>query len=231
MNVKKFLKKQAKKDLQALETDEDRAFLRQLEDIAEKNARAKKRNLNWLWAIPSCALAGGVAAILLVELLPPAVGPDEIKYIEANFESVDSDMAAFSAAAKNLTVNLTADQTVTVSRTYDQASGDDLYYTLRIAETTETVFVNLDLLVVVNERYDYDDFQITESFVTETVSDFSVTYRQIITANSDVGLNLIQCKGKIEKPNFEIYVLNYEEYAFDEGSFLSYLDRLLNFET
>ena len=231
MNVKKFLKKQAKKDLQALETDEDRAFLRQLEDIAEKNARAKKRNLNWLWAIPSCALAGGVAAILLVGLLPPAVGPDEIKYIEANFESVDSDMAAFSAAAKNLTVNLTADQTVTVSRTYDQASGDDLYYTLRIAETTETVFVNLDLLVVVNERYDYDDFQITESFVTETVSDFSVTYRQIITANSDVGLNLIQCKGKIEKPNFEIYVLNYEEYAFDEGSFLSYLDRLLNFET
>lgn len=230
MNVKKFLKKQAKKDLQALETDEDRAFLRQLEDIAEKNARAKKRNLNWLWAIPSCALAGGVAAILLVELLPPAgSGPDEIKYIEANFKSVDSDMAAFSAAAKNLTVNLTADQTVTVSRTYDQASGDDLYYTLRIAETTETVFVNLDLLVVVNERYDYDDFQITESFVTETVSDFSVNYLQDITFDTEI--NIIQCKGKIEKPNFEIYVLNYKEYAFDEGSFLSYLDRLLNFET
>ena len=49
-----------------METERDRAFLGQLENIAEENARAraKKRNLQGLWAIPSVAVAGGLAAVV-----------------------------------------------------------------------------------------------------------------------------------------------------------------------
>ncbi len=235
MNVKKYLKKQAGQDLQSLETERDRAFLGQLENIAEENARAraKKRNLQGLWAIPSVAVAGGLAAVLLVELLPVADdGLDDIKYIESNFVSVDSDMNEFNGASDNLVINITADKTVnSVVKTYDQVSGDELYYTLRIEEVTETVFVCLDMLVVVNEHYDYENFQIDETFVTETVEDFSVNYSQVVSVDPDFGLNLVKCTGKIEKPNFEIYILNYEEYALDDGSFLNYIDDLLEFKT
>ena len=234
MNVKKYLKKQAEQDLQSLETEGDREFLGQLENIAEENARAraKKRNLQGLWAIPSVAVAGGLAAVLLVELLPVADdGLDDIKYIESNFVSVDSDINEFNDALDKLTVNLMGDKTTTVLKTYDQLSGDDLYYTLKIEETTETVFVCLDMLVVVNEHYDYENFQIDETFVTETVEDFSVNYSQVVSVDPDFGLNLVKCTGKIEKPNFEIYILNYEEYALDDGSFLNYIDDLLEFKT
>ncbi len=234
MNVKKYLKKQAEQDLQSLETEGDRAFLGQLENIAEENARAraKKRNLQGLWAISSVAVAGGLAAVLLVEFLPVANnGLDGIKYVESNFVSVDSDINEFNDALDKLTVNLMGDKTTTVLKTYDQLSGDDLYYTLKIEETTETVFVCLDMLVVVNEHYDYENFQIDETFVTETVEDFSVNYSQVVSVDPDFGLNLVKCTGKIEKPNFEIYILNYEEYALDDGSFLNYIDDLLEFKT
>lgn len=235
MNVKKYLKKQAGQDLQSLETEGDREFLGQLENIAEENARAraKKRNLQGLWAIPSVAVAGGLAAVLLVELLPVADdGLDDIKYIESNFVSVDSDMKEFNDASDNLVINITADKTVnSVVKTYDQVSGDELYYTLRIEEVTETVFVCLDMLIVVNEHYDYEEFEINDLFKTETCTDFSLTYRQKVTADSGTGLNMVQCTGKIEKPNFEIYILNYEEYALDDGSFLNYIDDLLEFKT
>lgn len=234
MNVKKYLKKQAEQDLQSLETEGDRAFLGQLENIAEENARAraKKRNLQGLWAIPSVAVAGGLAAVLLVEFLPVANnGLDDIKYVESNFVSVDSDINEFNGASNNLKINLTDERKAVVLRTYDQVSGDDLYYTLRIEEVTESVFVNLDLRVVVNEHYDYENFQIDETFVTETVEDFSVNYSQVVSVDPDFGLNLVKCTGKIEKPNFEIYILNYEEYALDDGSFLNYIDDLLEFKT
>lgn len=234
MNVKKYLKKQAEQDLQSLETERDRAFLGQLENIAEENARAraKKRNLQGLWAIPSVAVAGGLAAVLLVEFLPVANnGLDGIKYVESNFVSVDSDINEFNGASNNLKINLTDERKAVVLRTYDQVSGDDLYYTLRIEEVTESVFVNLDLRVVVNEHYDYENFQIDETFVTETVEDFSVNYSQVVSVDPDFGLNLVKCTGKIEKPNFEIYILNYEEYALDDGSFLNYIDDLLEFKT
>ncbi len=217
-----------------METEGDREFLGQLENIAEENARAraKKRNLQGLWAIPSVAVAGGLAAVLLVELLPVADdGLDDIKYIESNFVSVDSDINEFNDALDKLTVNLMGDKTTTVLKTYDQLSGDDLYYTLKIEETTETVFVCLDMLVVVNEHYDYENFQIDETFVTETVEDFSVNYSQVVSVDPDFGLNLVKCTGKIEKPNFEIYILNYEEYALDDGSFLNFIDDLLEFKT
>lgn len=217
-----------------METERDRAFLGQLENIAEENARAraKKRNLQGLWAIPSVAVAGGLAAVLLVEFLPVANnGLDGIKYVESNFVSVDSDINEFNGASNNLKINLTDERKAVVLRTYDQVSGDDLYYTLRIEEVTESVFVNLDLRVVVNEHYDYENFQIDETFVTETVEDFSVNYSQVVSVDPDFGLNLVKCTGKIEKPNFEIYILNYEEYALDDGSFLNYIDDLLEFKT
>lgn len=217
-----------------METEGDRAFLGQLENIAEENARAraKKRNLQGLWAIPSVAVAGGLAAVLLVEFLPVANnGLDDIKYVESNFVSVDSDINEFNGASNNLKINLTDERKAVVLRTYDQVSGDDLYYTLRIEEVTESVFVNLDLRVVVNEHYDYENFQIDETFVTETVEDFSVNYSQVVSVDPDFGLNLVKCTGKIEKPNFEIYILNYEEYALDDGSFLNYIDDLLEFKT
>lgn len=43
MKVKKFLKKQAKKDLQSIETDNDREFLQNLINLVEKQNQDRKK--------------------------------------------------------------------------------------------------------------------------------------------------------------------------------------------
>ncbi len=43
MRVKSYLKKRAKEDLKALETENDRAFFRRLKESAEKEKQARKK--------------------------------------------------------------------------------------------------------------------------------------------------------------------------------------------
>ncbi|MDE6412085.1 MAG: hypothetical protein K2L02_06115 [Clostridia bacterium] len=232
MNVKKFLKKKAQADLESLRTDRDQETLQRLKDsVAE--APKTKRNKKWLWAIPSAALACAVAAILIVELVPSPnndlgdAGQDgDVRYDEMNFTPETSDITELSNALTNLTLNFKEDQEVETIKYFDSVSGDEIYYYLRIDEDSMLSY-SMQVVIVVNDKYDYKDFELEGSISTETYSDYTIQYKQKIV--DDDGINLIQCKAKIESAKYEIYVLNYEEYSFENGTFLTVINNLLSF--
>ena len=233
MNVKKYLKQQAQKDLQALRTDRDEEFLQRLKDSIEERAKERapktKHNKKWLWAIPSGALACAVAAILIVELVPfPNNGLGDPKYEKANFVQADSNIVELSNALTNLTLNFTEDQTVDIAKISDSVSGDELYYALTIDENSSTAFYSMRVMIVVNNKYHYDKFKIEDDFVKETYSDFSIIYRQQVT--NDSGVNLIQSRAQIDNANYDVYVLEYTEYSLGDGMFLTIINNMLDFK-
>lgn len=226
MRVKKYLKKQAEKDLRNLETERDREFLARMKEFVVE-APKKRRNLQWLWAIPSVATVA-VAAVLIVEFVPFSGAPiDEIKYDENNFVETKSDYAQLSGALQNLTLHIAEDSEV--KRTYDSVSGHDIYYTLRVEESSDTVFYKFEARIIVNAKYEFDDFEINEKFTMKAYPNYSVTYMQEVAFDSDMGLNLVQCKAKIDNVKYMIYVTDYLEYSLDNGSFLTVISEVFDF--
>ncbi|MBD5636452.1 MAG: hypothetical protein HDP28_01340 [Clostridia bacterium] len=225
MNVKKYLKKQAKEDLKALETDSDREFLARLKESVAENPKPK-RNKNWLWAIPSSV---AVCAAILVGTLVPLSGGSDIKYDDLNFVQAKSDLTEFVGASKGLTVQFTEGQTVEVKRTYDSVSGDDIYYTLSINETSVNAYYTLEARVIVNKKYEFKNFVIDEDYDTKIYAHYSIIYKQDVTVDTDTGVNLVTCNAKIDKLKYDIYVTNYEELSIENGSFLTVIANLFDF--
>lgn len=229
MNVKKYLKKKAKEDLEALRTEKDREILQRLESLVVEEAPKKKRNMKWLWAIPSGALACAVATVLIVELVPsPNNDLGTARYEESNFQQEASDIAKLSDALTDLTLNFTEDQEVETIKFFDSVSGDEIYYILTIDENSMRAIYSMRFMIVVNDKYDYDKFKIEEDFSTRQYADYTIHYRQQIINDSEV--NLIQCRAKIENAKYEMYVLNYEEYSLEDGMFLTVIDDILEFQ-
>ena len=230
MKVKKFLKKRAQEDIESVQTDTDQEILQRLKNSVAEEKLPARRNLKWLWTIPSGAVACAVAAVMIVELVPFS-GSDlgGARYDEMNFEHTDSDLFELSNALTNLTLHFTENQAVSVVKTSDSISGDAIYYALTVDESSMEAVYSMRLLIVVNENYDYDSFEMEGTFVTETYSDYSITYRQQIT--NDAGVNLVQCRAQIDSAKYEMYVLDYREYSFDNGTFLTVINNILDFHS
>ena len=230
MNVKKFLKKESKADLRSLETEEDREFLKQLQDsVSEKPP--KKRSRHWLWAVPSAAAACVVAVVLIVEYVPFSNGgSNDIKYQAKDFVLTDSDMTELSGVLDHLTIQTNETQRIGVQRTYDSVSGDNLFFTLFVDESSSNALYNSEFVIVVNDKFDFEELQITDSFVTETYPTYTVNYSQEVIPDSETGLNLVRCSAKIESAHYEIYVIKYEEYSLADGMFLTVLNNLFTFQ-
>lgn len=229
MNVKKFLKKESNEDLRSLETESDRALLAQLKDSVAEPTKPKRRK-RWLWAIPSSVAACAVAVVLIVHFaLFPGIDPDKIKYETANSVQVESNLAELSRALTNTTVHISDYQTVKIQRIYDSVSSDDLFYALSIDEESENALYKLTANIIVNKNYEFDEFEITDDYTIQTYSNYTVRYIQEISLDPNTGLNLVQCNGKIESEHYEIYIMNYEEYSLENGTFLTVIDNLFTF--
>lgn len=240
MRVKKFLKKESQKNLKDFETEGDREFLNRMRKSVVEPPK-KKRNKNWLWAIPSAIAACAVAVVLIVEFVPFSDGGDlddgsdandpndvtDVKYDELNFDRVDSNPTELFAALDNLTINIAEERIVSVLRTYDSLSGDNLFYTMSIDDFPYI----MDIKIVVNNKYEFNDFVIDENFITKIYSDYSVAYIQKITYDTDFETNLVQCTAKLDSEKYDIYITNYKEYSDEEGTFLEYIDNLFDFSS
>ena len=227
MNIKKYLKKIAQEDLQNVETERDREFLASLKSSSAEEPKKKPRNYQWLWSIPA-GVALCTAAVVLPVVLVPAPVADDVRYEEINFVQVNSDLNELFEDTTKIKINFLQTQSISISKTYDSVSGDDLYYTVAISNS-EDLFYNLQTRIVINEKYKPDDFIIEESFETVTYPDYSIIYKQDVLSDSDLGVNHVYCKAQIENSKYDIYVMNYEEYSFENGSFLTVIADLFDF--
>ena len=232
----------AQADLQSVQTESDQEVLQRLKNSVVEEPPQKRRNLQWLWAIPSGVVACAVTAVLLVELLPrpgsdigglvppPNSDSGNVKYEEMNFEQADSDIYELSNALTNLTLHFTENQTVDVVKTSDSLSGDALYYVLSIDESSMEAVYSMRFLIVVNDNYDYDKFKLEGEAITQIYPDYAITYTQRITPDPDFGLNLIESSAKIESAKYKMYVLQYQEYSLENGMLLTVINNMLDFK-
>ena len=226
MNVKKFLKTNAQKDLQSVQTESDREVLQRLENSVAAKTPKQRHRLKWLSAMLTAALACSVATVLLVEFVPHAVSD---KYEEANCMQEDSDLSELSNALTDLTLRFTEDQSVNVMKFYDSLSGDELYYVLTIDVSSMEAVYSMRFLIVVNDRYHYDKLQLDGDIKTATYTDYTVTYTHRVNGNSDFGVNLVECSAEIVSAKYMMYVLMYQEYSLGNGMFLTVIDEMLDF--
>lgn len=225
MNVKRYLRKQAQEDLKALETEGDREFISQLmETVGERHAPKPKRNKNWLWAIPS---ATAVCAAVLVGTLVPWTG--EIKFEDKNFVDEVTTIETLADALNGLNIHISENQDVNVKKTYDSVSGQDLYYTMFVSEFTEAVDYAIETKIIVNEKYEFEDFVLDDSFATQDCGHYSVYYKQEFTENPQTGIKSVRGKAKIDGLKYEIYVTSYKESTLGSGMFLNVIAGLFDF--
>lgn len=208
-----------------METEGDREFISQLmETVGERHAPKPKRNKNWLWAIPS---ATAVCAAVLVGTLVPWTG--EIKFEDKNFVDEVTTIETLADALNGLNIHISENQDVNVKKTYDSVSGQDLYYTMFISEFTEAVDYAIETKIIVNEKYEFEDFVLDDSFATQDCGHYSVYYKQEFTENPQTGIKSVRGKAKIDGLKYEIYVTSYKESTLGSGMFLNVIAGLFDF--
>ena len=209
-----------------MESEGDREFISQLmETVGERHAPKPKRNKKWLWAIPS---ATAVCAAVLVGTLVPWTG--KIKYEDKNFVNEVTTIETLADALNGLDIHISENQEVFVKKTYDTVSGHDLYYTMLVSEFTETVDYAIETRIIVNEKYEFEDFVLDDSFATQDCGHYSVYYKQEFTEDyTDTGLNSVRGKAKIDGLKYEIYVTVYDEFTHGSGMFLNVIAGLFDF--
>ncbi len=208
-----------------METEGDREFISQLmETVGERHAPKPKRNKNWLWAIPS---ATAVCAAVLVGTLVPWTG--EIKFENKYFVDEVTTIETLADALNGLDIRISEDQDVFVKKTHDTVSGQDLYYTMLVSEFTETVDYAIETRIIVNEKYEFEDFVLDDSFATQDCGHYSVYYKQEFTENPQTGIKSVRGKAKIDGLKYEIYVTSYKESTLGSGMFLNVIAGLFHF--
>lgn len=208
-----------------MESEGDREFISQLmETVGERHAPKPKRNKNWLWAIPS---ATAVCAAVLVGTLVPWTG--KIKYEDKNFVNEVTTIETLADALNGLDIHISENQEVFVKKTYDTVSGHDLYYTMLVSESMETAYYAIETRIIINEKYEFEDFVLDDSFATQDCGHYSVYYKQQFTEDPQTGINSVRGTAKIDGLKYKIYVTVYDEFTLGSGMFLDVIAGLFDF--
>lgn len=208
-----------------METEGDREFISQLmETVGERHAPKPKRNKNWLWAIPS---ATAVCAAVLVGTLVPWTG--EIKFENKYFVDEVTTIETLADALDGLDIHISEDQDVFVKKTHDTVSGQDLYYTMLVSESMETAYYAIETRIIINEKYEFEDFVLDDSFATQDCGHYSVYYKQQFTEDPQTGINSVRGTAKIDGLKYKIYVTVYDEFTLGSGMFLDVIAGLFDF--
>lgn len=164
---------------------------------------------------------------MLVGTLVPWTG--EIKYEDKYFVDEVTTIETLADALNGLDIRISEDQDVSVKKTYDSVSGHDLYYTMFVSEFTEAVDYAIETKIIVNEKYEFEDFVLDDSFATQDCGHYSVYYKQEVAEDSQTGLNLVQGTAKIDGLKYEIYVTSYKESTLGSGMLLNVIAGLFDY--
>ena len=91
------------------------------------------------------------------------------KYEDKYFVDEVTTIETLADALNGLDIHISENQEVFVKKTYDSVSGHDLYYTMLVSEFTETVDYAIETRIIVNEKYEFEDFVLDDSFATRAL--------------------------------------------------------------
>ncbi len=220
MNLKKRLQQRAEKDAEALLTEEDELFIRQLAESQPILARPQAKKSKKFWAV-----IGSVATVVLAAVIVfPAVfvnrDNNQVHYQEANiretactFEDMQTDLKYFQIESEF------SDQ-LTVILNYDSVSSDKLYYSVE----GSTVISKYKLYLVINENYEYN-FELGENLSTQTLSDYSIKYAKSSMSGFDKAQ--VNYLGYIQLQTEIVYIEYQQLFDIGEQAFFDDIESII----
>ena len=245
MKIKKFLEKAAEEDRESLINDKDIEFLASIGVDYNKKREAAKREPDSSYyrtakSVNYRVLFTGIALFLIVAITAVSLSvyfslkssPVEppIHYFDDNFVEVDSyiqelnnDLNLFSLIVDE------SEYTVVIKRTYDSASGDDLFFTLEFT-SKQRLGKKFTFDIVVNKNYEHGELAYTVNINETQLSEYNLKYSEISQPMSGTPFSIVDCKGEIQIGEQWIYVTKYEERAIEKSTFIDTLQSLISFK-
>lgn len=203
MNVKRFLKKQARKDQQAILEADGGKTLRAL-GIDYHAPKQKNRML------PSILGIAGAAASIVIIVCIVAFYPQKIDYIDANFESRESTLTEMSSEIHDFTFEIDESFfSAQITRTSDNVSNDVLYYTVFL--NSYDSLITMELVAVCNPKFEYTNFEFSKTPIEKSLTSYNILYDFGTKPDPQFGLDSLFGKAEIDGENDIVYVRNYKE--------------------
>ena len=245
MKIKKFLEKAAEEDRESLINDKDIEFLASIGvDYNKKREAAKKEpdssyyrtaravNYKALFTSIACFLIVAITAVslsLYFSLKSPSVEPP-IHYFDDNFLEVDSNLEELNSDLELFVLTVDADvYNVSIKRTYDSLSGDNLYYSLDFT-AKNGLGKKFEFDIVVNKFYEHNELSYTLEIKETQFSDYTIKYYENFQSISGTPFVIIDSKGEVQIGEQSIYITKYEEKSLGQSTFIETLQSLISFK-
>ncbi len=213
MNVKRYLKNQAKQDRQAIMEEDNGETLRAL----GIEYPAKKKSYRRAWIAGAASLAASLAVVLTCVFTLYPFGEQTEKYLEENFVTEDSTVERMNSELHDFSLTLDED-VCEIYRTYDGVSGKALYYQLSVNRYDNSL--HGEFFITCNANYQYTNFTFSLSPIFETLPQYSITYQLDSTVDPQYGFETISCMAEIKGETDIIYITQYDELILDGHTFL-----------
>lgn len=205
MNAKSYLKKQARKDQQAIIDADDGKTLRAL-GIDYHAHKQKNRMLPSILGIAGTA----VSIVLIVCIIAFYPFQSKVEYIDANLESRKSTISEMNSELHDFTFEIDESSfSVQMTRTYDSISNDSLFYTVFLKSYDS--LVNMQLISVCNPKFEYKAFEFLQTPTSKSLPLYDVLYEFETRPDPQFDFEWLSCTAKINGKQDIIYVKQYEE--------------------
>lgn len=202
MDLKEYLQQQAEKDAEALITEGDRQHLEKLMQKIDEAPAPVKVKTPWYrrWQFLSGAAVAAVAVIIAASVVLINDRPSEFLYSDKHIVTVVSELQSLQTDLKYFSVIDSESTQYEVRKSYDSVSGDKLYY----SASTRYMLSEVNLVFVINERYDYK-FDIKSETSTKQLTDYSVAYAKMSDMSGTNAFNAIKYSGWIKLQTETVY--------------------------
>ena len=205
MNVKRYLKKQARKDQQAIIDADDGKTLRALGINYHAPKQKNRRLMGWLLGAASVAVSS-ILIVCIVMFYPNQ--QSQTIYWDANLESRESTLSEMNSELHDFTFEIDESRYLPqITRTYDSVSNDPLYYTVSL--NSYDSLVKMQLISVCNPKFEYKNFEFLQTPTSKSLPLYNILYE--FETRPKFGLDLLSCTAEIDGEQDIVYVKQYEE--------------------
>ena len=243
MKIKKFLEKVAEDDRESLVNDGDIEFLASIGvDYNKKREAAKTQpqasyyltasafNQKTFALIFAC-LAVAILSVVLILFytVKPAPFEPPIHYFLDDCIEEDSNLQELNGDLKGFSLIVDEDKYGIEVKRYDSESGIHMCYSIDFGLKDGIGFnKKFKIDIVVNSLFEHKELSYSSGYKTAELSDYTVKYTEDSTPAMGP-FSTITCKGEMQIGEQWIYVVNYQETAIGQGSFIQTLEDIIDF--
>lgn len=166
-----------------------------------------------------------VAVLVCVLVFFPRAQGGAPHYYEDNFVRSSSTVREMDDDMKEFTFNISdALYTVTVEKTTDSVSGDVIMYRADI--TSIDAAVDMTIIAVCNENYNYDKWTITDNYSFENLPLYDIRYLAEEKQDPNFGFDTYSAQAEIQRNSEYIYI-NYTEALSGQPRFFDLIQSLI----